>query len=75
MSSCHNESKTIKKDHHDKRVAIIENELREFFRGVINNLCIPDGVGGRIDMALTIKRRPIIARIMKELADEIEKEG
>jgi len=55
-----------------KRIVEIKREVRAFLRGVITNLCQLDGVSGHVDAALKIDRQRLIAKVMKELAAEIE---
>lgn len=54
--------------------AIREQEIhavcKEFLRGVITNLCLPEGVSGMMDIAFKIDRREIINKVLQELIDE-----
>lgn len=69
-SSCHNPSSEAEvKAAREKEV---EEKAHGFLRQVVGNLCIPEGITGRVDMAFHVNRRLIIARVLRNLAKEIE---
>jgi hypothetical protein len=45
---------------------------REFLWQIAYNLCIPEGLGGKIDLALKINRQKLVAQILRETADRLE---
>jgi hypothetical protein len=46
----------------------------KFLRNVALNLCIYEGGSGKIDLALKINRKKEVAKLFREIADEIGKE-
>ena len=74
MSSC---QKSIITE--DEARALREEEIhtlsKEFLRGVITNLCIPEGLSGSIDVAFGIERQPLLVEVLKELVKELEEEN
>lgn len=53
----------------------IEDKATAFLRQVVQNMCVPEGINGRFDLAFKINRRQIIARVLKQLSKELEDES
>jgi hypothetical protein len=70
MSSCPKSSdeEVIKED----REREIVEKSSVFLRSVVLNLCALEGVSGHIDRAFSINRPKILAKVLRDLAKELE---
>ncbi|NDC22611.1 MAG: hypothetical protein EBZ49_00550 [Proteobacteria bacterium] len=67
MSSCPLDSDKFKREREEEiRVA-----AKIFLKQVALNLCIPEGVSGKIDLAFGISRQHLVGEVMKELGEEL----
>lgn len=67
-SSCQNDIEI-----RSKREEEIYTRSKDFLRQVATNLCIPEGMSGKFDLAFKVDRQKQIARAMKDIAQELEK--
>jgi hypothetical protein len=58
----------------EKREEEILEKGKEFLWQVAYNLCIPEGISGKIDMALKINRQKLVAQMLRETAKRLEEE-
>lgn len=45
-----------------------------FFRHIVTNMCIPEGMTGQFDIAFSINRKKILARVLQDLGKELEED-
>lgn len=57
-----------------QRIQEVRVTVRSFLTQVVSNLCIPEGLSGKVDMAFKINRRKLIAETMIELGKEMLEE-
>jgi len=67
MSSCPSESEVRK-----EREQEVYTKSRDFLRRVVANLLVLEGISGRVDAAFKVNRKKILARVLREQADELE---
>lgn len=73
MSSCQKnddielDAEEVKKSREEEILVV----SKSFLMGVIDNLCVMDGISGHIDAALEIDRRAVILRALKEITIDI----
>lgn len=67
MSSCLSELEAK-----NWRIADIRARGLPFLKTVALNLCALDGVSGKIDLALKIDRKQLVAKLLREVADELD---
>lgn len=72
MSSC--PKKSEEKVLRERREDDVLKKMKAFLKRVCLNLCIYDGVTGRMDMAFKVDRNKIVIQALREVADEIKKE-
>jgi hypothetical protein len=68
MSSCQSDSEEFR----EARIKEVRAAAKAFLKQVALNLCIPEGVSGRIDMAFGVQRKQVIAEVLQELGKELE---
>ena len=66
-SSCPNEDDVRK-----MREQEIEDRSEKFLHRVILNLLSHEGMSGRIDSAFKVDRKPIIAKVLRKIAEDLE---
>ena len=74
QSSCPNPLPIDEEEVKVERIKEIEKKAEKFLRNVVFSMRVFEGISGRFDIAFKINRGPIIARIMRKLAKEIEDE-
>lgn len=73
MSSCQNEAEVEEKTR-KQREEEIRVRSKAFLKTIAENMCIPEGISGRIDVAFAINRTKIIAEVMVELGKELQQD-
>lgn len=71
MSSCQNEFSD--EEMRNAREEEILASAKNFLRTVATNLCVPEGISGKYDIAFKVDRQKCIAKAMREVADELDK--
>ena len=73
MSSCPKKSNAeIEESFKAERMVEIHDKASKFLKGVVLEMCMLEGTGGNIDSAFKINRQPIIAKVLREIAKELE---
>lgn len=67
--------KLLSQEVKEAREAEIEEKSFVFLRQIANNMCLFEGINGKYDLAFGVKRKPIIARVLRRLAKELEDES
>lgn len=47
-------------------------KARNFLKRVALNLCLPEGVSGKVDIALGIRRKEVVIKALRQTADDLE---
>lgn len=60
------------KDVVNRRHQEIKEKGHRFLKQVALNLCVPEGISGKIDLAFKIDRKKLVAEILRDVAKELE---
>lgn len=71
MSSCQSEFSDI--EMREAREREVFEAAKNFLRIITTNLCVPEGISGKYDIAFKVDRQKCVARAMREIADELDK--
>lgn len=72
-SSCPSDPPELTEDQaRAQREEEVYQKSKEFLRQIAVNLCIPEGMSGKFDIAFKVDRQKQIARAMRELAEELD---
>ena len=74
MSSCQrkSDSEVVPEELKKERELEIYNLSKSFLNEVVMNMCALEGMSGHIDAALGIDRSTIIAKVLQDVAKELE---
>lgn len=73
MSSCPDDQPEVSQEEaRVRREEEVYEKAKSFLRQVVVNLCIPEGITGRFDIAFKVDRQKEIMRAMKDLVKEFE---
>lgn len=70
-SSCQDDSRKIV----EEREKEVYSKSKEFFRLIVQNMCLPEGMTGHFDIAFHIDRQKIIAKALIDLGKELSDGG
>lgn len=70
ISSCPSDQDKYRSD----RETELYTSIKSLVKQIATGMCIPTGMSGQFDIAFKVDRQKIVAKVFREIGEELEKE-